>query len=97
MPGIGHFLPVSQKKSKVLYWASVPLMLVWVVGFYLFSPFYLLAAGNWAAVLFTVLLCLGPGVLPALLGMWFPRVRHAECDNCGYSVDVRAPNVFGIG
>ena len=77
-----------------MVWASIPLMVIWSVGFFLYSPVYVLAAGSAAAVLFTAVLCLGPGVLLALGGIALPRVRHAKCDRCAYSVPVRGPNMF---
>jgi len=96
MPAPVFFTPQSRTRSKVLYWLSVPLMAAWAIGWYLYSPFYFMAAGDWPVIVLTGLVNLGPGLLLVLLGMYLSKVRHAECDHCDYRVDVRAPNGFGM-
>ena len=96
MRSVFFFPPVSQTKSKMLYVGSVPLMATWAFGIYLFLPVHIIVAGNLVALLVMALVYLGPGVLLVGAGMFFSRVRHAEGQNCRYSVDVRGPNMFGM-
>jgi hypothetical protein len=94
MPSILFVQPVARPAAKAMIVASIPLMAVWAVGFFLFSPVHVLAGGHWAAVLLTALLYLGPGVLLALGGMALPRTRRAKCRKCDYSILVEGPNMF---
>jgi hypothetical protein len=96
MPGLGFFPPRATKPAKVLFVASAPLMAVWAVGFFLFSPVLVLAAGGWPEIIFTAFVYLGPGFGLALWGMYLSRVRRAKCDQCDYVVEVRGPNMFGM-
>ena len=90
------FPPKSQTKAKVLYVLAAPLMAAWAIGYFLSARVHFLAGGI-GGLLVTLLVYFGPGVLLVLAGMCFTRVRHAACSECGHSLDVRAPNVFGIG
>lgn len=95
MPNLIFFPPVIRRPARWLMIFSVPLMVAWCIGFFLFSPVHLLAAGNWVVILFMAFLYLGPGLLLVLAAMALRRERHASCDKCGYTLLVEAPNMLG--